>query len=323
MPGRRKLYTGEESAQRGLFVLRVAAMCNLVVTPLFVLFFDRAKHDPAFTGVNPFAVDPYDAVGSFGVQLGIVCAIIAVIRATRTDLKTESLYNRYTYTLRAIGVTQIAIIVTMCANLAALIRVPSAWGGSSKGILLATLTGGLLSLASGSSLCLIVLAKRREVCSKNPLGRPQIIPFLVFLILLGIYPAGWREGVAGAMLTALAGMVFLFYSVTILSKAMFPCPDIPERDLVDDCTGILRGLFPRLGNLFAQFDPRNHQWTLLALVSILAGGTLGVAEITKAPASETTVGAFAVAAVFLLIESAGIFIGYALLRRFLGIVRSS
>jgi hypothetical protein len=321
MTGRRRLYTGEENAARGLFVLRLTAFANLLLATLFLLFFDRAKHDPAFAAVNPFAVDPYDAVGSFGVQLSIACALIAVIRAIRTDLQTDSLYNRFTYTLRAMGVTQLGIIVTVLADLAAVVRFPGVWSGFAEGIVLVSITGLMIVFPSGFTWYLIRLAKRREVCSQNPLTRPQIVPFLVCLALLGAYPSGWREGIAGAILTVLVGMVFLFYAVTLLSNAVFPCPDIPERDLVDDITGIVRSLVPRSVILPDQFDPRKCEWTFLAAASILLGGLIAFAELFGENASHTAPPALCVAALLLTIECAGIFLGYALLRRFLGIVR--
>jgi hypothetical protein len=206
MTERRKLYIGEELAGRGLLLLRRAAAGSLLLTVLFIILFDRAKHDFGLARVNRFAKDPYDAVGSF--------------------------------TLRAIAVSQLAIIVTMLADLVALVRYSSLWNRSPEGSLLIVFTVGLLVLASGFCSYLMRLSKRRDVCSKNPLRDPQIIPFLIALGLLGIYPGGWREEIAGAILTVAVGMMFLFVSVALLSKAMFPCPDVPEKDLLDDLVEI-------------------------------------------------------------------------------------
>jgi hypothetical protein len=342
MTSRRRLYAGEESAGRGLLVLRLASVGSLILTSLFVIFFDRAKHDPGLVPVNPFAEDPYDAVGSFGIQLGLACAMLAVLRAFRTDLKTESLYNRYTYTLRAMAVAQLAIIVTMLADSAALARYSPMWSQSSPGKILIACTGGLFLLASGFCAYLVRLAKRREVCSKNPLRQPQIVPFLVFLGLLGIYPVGWRDGVAGGILSASVGMVFQFYSAALLSKAMFPCPDIPEKDLVDDLVGILQTMRPGSGDLprtiesvggappssrirrvVAMFNPRKHEWNTLAAIAILMGFSLALAGAFSEGTSRGVCQAVLTAAAFIVLESAGVFLGYALLKRFLGLVRST
>lgn len=342
MTERRKLYIGEELAGRGLLLLRLAAAGSLLLTVLFIILFDRAKHDFGLARVNPFAEDPYDAVGSFGVQLGVACSIMAVMRAFRTDLKTESLYNRYTYTLRAIAVSQLAIIVTMLADLVALVRYSSLWDGSGEGYILIVFTGALLVLASGFCSYLMRLSKRRDVCSKNPLREPQIIPFLIVLGLLGIYPGGWRDGIAGAILTVAVGMMFLFVSVTLLSKAMFPCPDVPEKDLLDDLVGIYQTLKPRSGylaSLIASIEhalgsftrgkirdlinPRKHEWNLVALIAILMGVSLAFTQIVGEGLSWGYGQALQVEVVYIVLEVAGVFLGYALLRRFLGLVRQA
>jgi hypothetical protein len=342
MSDRRKLYTGEESAGRGLLVLRLVSVGALLLTSLFIIFLDRAKHDFGLVQVNPFAEDPYDAVGSFGVQLGFACSILAVVRAFRTDLKTESLYNRYTYALRAMAVSQLAIIVTMLADFVALARFSSMWNHSPEGSLLIVFTGGLFLLASGCCLYLIRLANRRGVCSQNPLRPRQTVLFLIALGLLGIYPGSWRDGMAGAILTAAFGMVFLFYSVALLSKAMFPCPDVPEKDLIDDLNGIYQILKPRSGYLGRSiasiensagsstrkkmmdlFNPRKHEWNLLALITILMGSLLALAEIVGEGLPRGIGQALLIAIVFVILEFAGVFLGYALLRRFLGLIRSA
>ena len=341
MTERRKLYTGDESAGRGLLLLRLVSISSLLFATLFILLFERAKHDPGLAGVNPFAEDPYDVVGSFGVQLAFACSILSAIRAFGTDLKTESLYNRYTYTLRAIGVSQLAIIVTMLADLVALVRHSALWNPSRGVDILIGFTGGLLLLSSGFCLYLIRLANRRSVCSKNPLRQVQVVPFLMLLGLLGIYPGGWRDGIAGAIATASAGMGFLFFPVALLSKAMFPCPDVPEKDLVDDLYGICQTLKPRsgflarltdlversagttgLGIIKGMFNPRKHEWTLLTLIAILAGVLVASIEIFSEGPSREVGQTLLVAIVYIVLESAGVFLGYALLKRFLGLIRS-
>jgi hypothetical protein len=314
MTERRKLYTGDESAEKGLNTLQLSATGALILTAMFNLFFDRTKHIPGLVSVNPFAEDPFDAVGSFGIQLGAACAMLAALRAFRTNLKTESLYNRYTYTLRAAGASMLAIIVTMLADLGALVRYPSLWRGSTGGTLLLAFTTGLLLLASGFCAYLIGLANRRSVCSKNPLRKPQIVPFLILLFLLVIYPAGWREGTAGAIITAGAGLVFLFVSVALLSKAMFPCPDVPEKDLIDDLN---------LNRMPGLLNPRNHEWTLLALVAVILGILFACIEIVGEGVAAEIGRRLLVPLVFIFLESAGVFLGYALFRRFLGIIRST
>jgi hypothetical protein len=147
---------------------------------------------------------------------------------------------------------------------------------------------------------------------------------------------------AGAMLTAAFGMVLLFYSVALLSKAMFPCPDVPERDLIDDMVGILQTLKPRSGyiarviasiengppsstlrRMVDLFNPRKQEWNFLALIAIPLGSILALVEIFGEGFPGGIGHALLIAIVYVVLESAGVFLGYALLRRFLGLIRST
>jgi hypothetical protein len=60
---------------------RRPAFVALAVAAAFVVFFFASKH--RFGEVNPFAEDPYDAVGSFGIQLAAVAALAAWLRVVR------------------------------------------------------------------------------------------------------------------------------------------------------------------------------------------------------------------------------------------------
>ena len=340
MTERRRLYAGEETADRGLRILRLAALGGFLLTLLFILFFERAKHDPGLAAVNPFAGDPYDAVGSFGVQVGFVCAALALLRAFRTNLKNDSLYNRYTYTLRSIAASQLAIIVTMLGNLLACSLNPNLWIGSTEGRFLVIFAAGLFVIAAAYCRYLIRLANRREVCSKNPLRQKQILPVVMLLVLLGVYPAGWREGIAGAVITAVAGMTFLFLAVALLSKAMFPCPDVPERDFLDDLNGLFRdikvrpGFLSRLASSSGGFaaapaikrmreilNPRSHAWRCIVIAGVFVGILLALVELIGIGGSPGMGQVVLVALVYVALESTGVIVGFALLRRFLGLIR--
>jgi hypothetical protein len=57
----------------------------------FYLFFQTSKHNPALSSVNAFADDPYDAVGSFGVQFALFTALLSLVRAFRPYQSDEAL----------------------------------------------------------------------------------------------------------------------------------------------------------------------------------------------------------------------------------------
>ena len=49
--------------------VKVSALLAIGLSILFFLFFEICKHAPVFSQVNVFTEDPYDSVGSFGIQL--------------------------------------------------------------------------------------------------------------------------------------------------------------------------------------------------------------------------------------------------------------
>ena len=59
---------------------------TLIVFGLAIVFwwsFMFAKHDPHLRSIIPFGSDPYDAVGSFGIIVGMLIALLSVVRAFR------------------------------------------------------------------------------------------------------------------------------------------------------------------------------------------------------------------------------------------------
>ena len=62
--------------------LKVSAFITFVLAVVFYLFFQISKHDLALSQVNVFAEDPYDAVGSFGVQFALFTALSVTLSRT-------------------------------------------------------------------------------------------------------------------------------------------------------------------------------------------------------------------------------------------------
>ncbi|HTO94393.1 MAG TPA: hypothetical protein VMM80_08455 [Bacteroidota bacterium] len=323
MTGMDPIQDGEPG--EGIAMLRMASATGLFLSALFIVLFDRAKHDPDLVCVNPFAVDPYDAVGSFGVQLALAAAALSALRACRPAVPGESFAVRQTFILRAIGVSQLAIAVTMVSDIAAMALAPSLWYGTPAGRILLTLTAALLGVPLMVCALLIRIARRSGRCSQNPLRAAQMVPFLILMALLVLYPPGWREGIAGALLTAAFGGVTLILSVALLSKAMFPCPDIPDVDLLGDFGSIWRRIVPGAARPRAAFgiiNPRMHPWRLVVLLSALTGLLLALAQCAGEGPPRGTARVILVAGVFLFLESGGICLGYFLFRHFLGIFKS-
>jgi len=61
---------------RNLKFLHRTALLHLFAALLFFAFFQLGKISP-FHGVNPFSEDPYDAVGSFAIELALFAGVLS------------------------------------------------------------------------------------------------------------------------------------------------------------------------------------------------------------------------------------------------------
>src|SRR5262249_46660838 len=110
-------------------------------------FFMTAKHDPALSTVNPFADDPYDAIGSFGIQVAVLLGILAGIRLMRSSPNAEQIILLLRTQLGAI----LAVSVTPAGDLVGMIRFPGLWLGKRAGT-------ELLGLFSTLALWTLIIA---------------------------------------------------------------------------------------------------------------------------------------------------------------------
>ena len=70
------------------------------------------------------------------------------------------------------------------------------------------------------------------------------------------------------------------------------------------------------------FAPRSHEWNFLAVVSVIMGLLISGAEL-RSGSQHVDIGRGAlVVLLYVGLETAGIFLGYALLKKFLGLIRS-
>lgn len=107
---------------------RVTALVTLMGI-LFFLFFQLNKGGP-FREINPFGVDPYDAVGSFAIQVALLVGFLTNARALRLiNDPTQAIKTRLI--LRGNILVIIAIWITLIVDCIAEISrpfSPSFWG---------------------------------------------------------------------------------------------------------------------------------------------------------------------------------------------------
>lgn len=301
----------------------------------FLAFFDNSKNIPLLAVVNPFADDPYDAVGSFGIQLAFFAAILSLMRSFRPYTTKEIPSNQRLVILRGEIVALLAIVVTLTADIVAMLRYPSMWMNTSGGPILVGLVFSLVALTILVSLRLYRIVVEPAFSFANYLWT-RIILFPVSIFILAIYPADLLESVAGGIFTALVGMLILFISTWALATAILPRNEMGYEDILDDFAAIYREIksrikfIPRLENVtkigwlqsfFSWLNPRRHKWNFIVMIALIVGGSLMVVETFHEGLSSDSNVVLLVIAVFLGIEGAGIVLGYLLFEEFLGIFR--
>jgi hypothetical protein len=323
--------------------LKMGALITFTLAILFYLFFQICKQNPALSQVNPFAEDPYDAVGSFSVQLALFTALLSLIRAFRPYQPGKASDSQELLLLRAAYISCLSIAVTLVADVVAMIRHLPLWTGEAAGRMLAILVGGMALLTVLVAWLLYRTMRRRPQPSAQHLWPRAIAISLMSILLLALYPESWRQSIPGALFTVFVGIAFLFLPVWAIGMALSPSPETFFEDFIDDLVSIYRWLKVHVGpfalffSLFEKIlnwslvrlvllwlNPRKHTWNLPLLVGIVMGTLLLLAEVFAQGGGSYQVGQLAkIAAIFLSIECAGVLLGYSLLAKPLGLFQQT
>ena len=318
--------------------IKLQAIAAFVLAVLLALFFQIGKHQPALAQVNAFAEDPYDAVGSFGVQFAMFTALLSLVRAFRPYQAGKVADIQAVLFARGLSLTYASIAVVLASDVVAVIRYSALWIGTPAGYTLTALLAGMV-------LCTMLVAwfshgATRAMPSSN--RRATWIKaggiFLASILILALYPESWRQSIPGALFTALTGMFLFFIAVWAWGIVTAPAFNTVFEDFIDDLASLyrwLKGHLSVLKPLFALLEkmqawpligwlnPRKHPWHGIILAGIFMGLTLAFAEVTgEGGADPRQVGRLiTVIAIFVGLESAGVVLGYALLARPLGLFR--
>jgi hypothetical protein len=318
---------------------KFATVITCLLAVLFWIFFDVSKHDPALAQANVFAEDPYDAVGSFGIQLAMLSALISFVRIVRPYPKGIAV-GHLTLILRGNAVALLSIVVTLTADMIAMLRYLSEWTGSTAGWQLALAAAGLMALTAWAGWLVIRLGQSLKLPEGERAWGKSIAVCLAGFLVLAVYPEAWRQRVPGPILTALVGMVLLFVLSSAIAQLIFPQYDRPYEDVLDDFSALYqwlqahahfaRGLFMWIERFAAIWwvravanwlNPRKHTWNLAILAALGMGVALVLAEAIGEGAPDRS-RILLVLTVFIGIEGAGVLLGYILFRQYLGIVQS-
>jgi hypothetical protein len=322
--------------------LKLATLLVFGLSIIFYLFFDFCKHAPALGTANPFAEDPYDAVGSFGIQLAFVSALLTLLRAYRPTLQKEAAAGQVLLLLRSGAVALLSVIVTLAADTIGLGRVVVTNGGFPGAGPLAALVGGMALVTLAAGWVFSRLGRGLVVSpSSRPWVRAVIISGLAILIL-AFYPLAWRNsGIPGGIFTALAGMTLLFVPVWGLATAIFPAAESKYEDILSILFAIFQAMsrhfgraagyltwmgkltaFPPVRGPLGWLNPRRHRWNLVILAAVAIGLLLVMVEAVAEGMSPNLGRALMVVGVYVSLEGAGVALGYLLFGKYLGIFRT-
>ncbi|MDQ2884702.1 MAG: hypothetical protein M3Y39_01295 [Chloroflexota bacterium] len=323
--------------------LKVSALLTFVLAILFYLFFQISKHQPALSQVNAFADDPYDSIGSFGVQFALFTALLSLLRAFRPYRAGRVLDSQEQLLLRGAYLSCLSVAVTLAADIVAMIRHPTIWIGQTAGYVLATLIVGMALFTALVTWQLhYATQNRRSLFAPNVWIR-AIGSSLISLLILAFYPESWRQSVPGELLTILVGTALLFVPLWAVGTAIPSSSGAFVEDFIDDLIATYRWLKAHIGPLvvFCNFfekilnwsfvhavldwlNPRKHIWNLIILIGIIMGMVLALAETLGEGGGPHEIGRFTmIVAIFISLECIAVLLGYVLLAKPLGLFRKA
>lgn len=287
--------------------LKIASLLIFVLAVLFYVFFMHCKHDPALSKVNAFADDPYDAVGSFGIQAAAILGVLCLLRAFRGSHSYAESIERERFLLRAQVAAVLSVAVTLAADAVAMLRHPSLWMGHSAGYRLFALIIGMAVLTAAMG-ALVLRDTRTIERSGSPTGRFKAVTVsLLAALVLFFYPEVFRHGLIGVLLTAFAGTVILFVSVWAWTTALVPDrPGLPNSQLTSS----------------RSTARKKYALGLVILAGVLIGLFFVAGEASEGSGIPHSKLALVISA-YIGLETAGVVVGYTLLRKPLGLFREN
>src|SRR2546425_6818823 len=274
------------------------ALIIVGLAALFYWFFMFMKHDPALRDVIPFGVDPYDAVGSFGVIIGMLIALLSLVRAFRPYRTHPPSSAQRFYLARAQMAVVLSVLITLVADTVAMARHTSAWMQAASRIELLI----LLACVATITVAVGALVRRSMKPDAGSWTRATVIS-LVSVLLLVVYPEQLIGKTTTHLLTVLVGDLLLFVPLRALLTAIVP----------DDAQ--------RIGVSASSSGKSLYGWGLVTLVGIVIGALLFVAEMTEGGGGSAPRLAqlMLIACVFVGLATMGLLIAYAFMGGPLGL----
>lgn len=331
--------------------IRPLTFAVFLLALLFLVFFQITKQIPALAQVNPFGEDPYDAVGSFAIQVTLAAALLSFLRVLRPYRTRGITTIQYLLILRGNGLSVISVAVTLVVDLIAMVRYPNSWIHYEAGKILAILVVGIMILTALTGWWFSRVVRRLqemtvigERCRIERAFTSSLLIVFSCTIILAIYPPEWRQSLFGGIFTALAGILILMILLAVLKPILLVQIDDNYDDVFDDLAAVWRGisdwfrkrvtwLVAILGRLETFFvsrsinlvvswlNPRLHPWRMGMIISMGLGLGLVITQTIGEGVPSDPSHLLLVSLVLSGGEAFGVMIGYLLFGKYLGIYR--
>jgi hypothetical protein len=285
--------------------LKLDSIVVLVLAGAFHGGFMFAKHDPALSDIIPFGVDPYDAVGSFADIVGVLIALLSLVRAFWPDRAGPATVCRQLYLARTQAAVGLAVLIALVVDAVSMARHPAMWVPSPlHGELIALL--GTTAAAAVAVEVLVCRAVRHinPTRARAPWLRAGIVCGIAVLIL-AVYPERLIDGLVTHLLTVVVGALVLFAPRPSLLRALIP---YSEHDME-----------PHVAPAYAHARAARYRWAIVVAMGVLIGAALAAAELGEGAGSVPMGRVALVGSVFIALSVAGLTTAYAFLGKPLGL----
>jgi hypothetical protein len=280
-------------------VFKLNAALTAALAAAFYVFFMFAKHDPNISGIVPFSNDPYDAIGSFAAISSILLVLIALVRAFR-PYRSPPTEEQKVFLVRTQLAVALAALITVVSDSVAMARHGAMWLQSPRAGELVALVGGMGACA----LAAVLLIRRSMSAIHLSVLRRWTTALGVSLaaaLILAIYPEGLIQTLLGHLFTIFIGILLLFAPLASLDTALVPFVSESATE------GHIR---------WRQAVP----WMAVLLVAFGVGMLAFLGETSEGGGSGVPLARLVtVFAVFVGAGAVGVVVGYAFLRKPLGL----
>jgi len=269
----------------------------------FYWAFMFAKHDPHLRNIIPFGTDPYDAIGSFAAIVGMMIALLSLVRAFRPYREKPPSDAQQLYLIRSQEAVVLAVLITVAADMVAMGRHPSVWVSSaSRSELIVLLTSITIVALGGHWLVRNPKVQGTETGIKQ--RSKAVLAAVLATLALAFYPEHLIQRISTHLLTVIIGAFLLFAVMRVLLTFFVPYCRNEGLAAAQQCGRPLTGWY---------------RWSIVVALGALIGAFIFVGEMSEGGTQLPRIRVLLVASVYVGLAVAGLLLAYALLASPLGL----